>query len=211
MIALYIIIGIIALIAAILCVRVGINIVFEEELAVYLKVLFLRFRLYPQKKKKFKPKKHGKKREKAKKPDTVVKDVHSEPKKKPPITETIATVTELIKAFSAAFARKLHVRLAKISIKIATGDAAQTAILYGAASGAMACLIDLLDSITSLSSLRRSEISVVPDFTSEHTEARINISLSVSVFGALTVLIKTLLKYLSLKIKNNRKETEENG
>lgn len=208
MTALYIILGIIVLVAAILAMRVGISIVLEDELCVYLRVLFLKFRLYPAKKKRGSIKKYKKKKVKKKKPSTVVRESGTEPKRKPPLTETIRTVTELLGVFARTFAKHLHVRLAKIYIRIGTEDAARTAILYGAVSGAVACLIDTLDSITSLSSLSRSEISVEPDFLSDRSVARLNISLSLSVFGALTVLIKTLFRYLKLKITKNRKEAD---
>lgn len=208
MVALYITLGIIVLVAAILAMRVGISIVLEDELCVYLRVLLLKFRLYPAKKKRESTKKYKKKKVKKKKPSTVVRKSDTELKQKPPLNETIKTVTELLGVFSRAFAKHLHVRLAKIYIRIGTEDAAKTAILYGAVSGAVTCLIDTIDSITSISSLRCSEISVEPDFLSDRSVARLNISLSLSVFGALAVLLKTLFRYLKLKITKNRKEAD---
>lgn len=208
MIALYIILGIIALVALLLCMRVGINIVLEDELRVYLRVLFFKLRIYPQRSKKYKKKKQKQKKKKA---ETVIRESGDAPKKKPPLTDTIKTAAELVRTFSAAFARHLHVKLAVVNIRVATGDAASTAILYGAVSGAVACLVDAIDEITNLSSLHGSEISVEPDFLSERTQALLNITLSLRVIGALSVLAKTLFRYLSLKSIKNRKETKENG
>ena len=93
----------------------------------------------------------------------------------------------------------MRVKLARIHITVATSDAAKTAILYGVVSGAAACLVDLLDEITNLSRIKKSSIIIEPDFVSEKSNISINITLSISVFGALRTLVKTLFRYIRLK------------
>ncbi len=203
MTAIYIILCIIAGIVLLLSIPVGINIIFEDELCVYVRLLFLKIRLYPSKKKRFDPKKHDrKKKKKENAPRTVLKE-RDELKKKPSTMENISTVTEIIKTFFKHFSRHLHVKLTKIHIKVGSPDAAQTAILYGAISGAVSCLVELIDEITNLSRLSSSSISVEPDFLADKTQARINILLYINSFGAILVILRTLIKYFILKNKNS--------
>lgn len=112
-----------------------------------------------------------------------------------------------------SFAKHLHIRLAKINIKIASSDAAQTAILYGAVSGALACLLDVIDSVTNLDKIKRSSVSVCTDYLSEKCEADIDISLSISIFGALATLASTLIQYTKQKFNAqiNTERKNKNG
>lgn len=190
------------IIAALLAIRVGINIVFEDELKVYLKVLFLKFRLFPAKEKRFDEKKHDKKKKKkANAPAHVIKKKKADAPEKPSLLDNIKMITEILSVLFKAFAKHLHVKLAKIHIRVGTPDAAQTAITYGAISAAVACLVDIIDEITHLGRLKKSSILVEPDFLSERCEAKINISLSTTVFDVLSTLLKTLFKYITLKYK----------
>lgn len=196
----YILGAIAVLIVLLLSIRVTLNIVLRDELAVYVRCLFIRIRLFPPKEKKFDPKKQERKQKKKEnKPKTVLKEIEPEGVQKSSLTEKIKLVTEIVSVFFKTFSKYLHVKLAKVHVKVASDDAAKTAILYGVVSGAISCLVELLDSITNLNRLKRSSISVYPDYLSENVELDINISLSISVFGALVTLIKSLWKFIMLK------------
>lgn len=200
---LYIILFIIAGIVLLLSIPVGINLVLEDELRVYLRVLFLKFKLYPSKKEKFNQRKHEKKKKKKESAKSSVLKERDEIKSKPTLLENISTITEIVRTFFKHFSKHLHVKLTKIHIKVATPDAAETAILYGAVSGAVACLVELIDSITNLGRIKQSSIAVEPDFLSEKSSARLNISLYINSFGAIIVILRTLIKYFILKNKNS--------
>lgn len=125
------------------------------------------------------------------------------------ILQKLNFIREIISIFSDNFRKHLHVKLAKIHVKVATPDAAQTAILYGAVSTAVACIIDLIDDIANLKPIKNSAISVEPDFLSEKSNIKLNIVLYVSILGAIKVLMKSFIKYYSSKNKTqiyNRKE-----
>lgn len=196
----YILLAISALIFLVLALRVNINIKYEDELTVYLRVLFVKIKLFPQNDKGFNAKKYDKKQKKNQdKPDVVLKEKSVADKEKDELYQRILTVTETVKAFFTAFSKYLHVKLAKIHVTVATPDAAKTAILYGAVSGATACLLDLLDEITNLDKVKNSSIVIEPDFVAQKSDVRINITLYMSILGALITLVKTLLKYINLK------------
>lgn len=193
-IALYILLGIIALVTLLLCLQAHLYIVYENELRVYIRVLFIKYFLIPEKKKKFKESK--KKKQNAKK-ITIKKRTADE--KKSSLLDNLALIKEILSVFLKRFSKHLHVKVAKMHIKVGSPDAAQTAILYGAISGAVAGVIELIDSYTNLDKLKERSIIVEPDFLSEKCEAKINISLSMSVLGALFTLAKTFWKYTILK------------
>ena len=192
--------GIVVLISLILTLRVNLNIVYEDELTVFLRILFIKIRLYPARKRKYKHK--DKKKTKKEKP-TYITRTSSEPKPKN-LVDNVKLITEVISEFFKAFSDQLHVKLAKIYIKVATPDAAQTAILYGLVGSAVECLVAVIDSITNLQRVKDHAIVVEPDFLSDNSQAQINITLSLSVFGAIKTLVKTLWKYFKLKNKNSK-------
>ena len=201
MIALYILLGILIFTSLILCLRINLHIIYENDLNVYLRVLFIKYTIFPEKEKKFNEKKHKKKIEKKKKSQEPVLKEKSEKDSKPSLLDKIRYIKELLSVFLKAFSRHLRVKLKWLRIKIASDDAAQTAIMYGAVSGVVANILELIDSYTNLNALKEDAVSVEPDFTSEKCEASINISLSISVFGALVTLAKTLWKSILIKNK----------
>ena len=194
-IALYILLGIIALITLLLCLRAHLCIVYEDDLRVYIRVLFIKYFLIPEKKKKFKESKKKKKQEEKK----IVLKKRSADEKKPSLLDKLSLIKEILAVFLKAFSKHLHVKIVKMHIKVGSPDASQTAILYGAISGAVAGIIEIIDSYTNLNKIKDSTIIVEPDFLSEKCEAKINISFSMSVFGALVILAKTFWKYTILK------------
>ena len=125
----------------------------------------------------------------------------SEKEKNPSLLDKITFIKEILAVFLKAFSRYLKVNIKKLHIVIATPDAAQTAITYGAVSGVIAGIVELIDSYTNLKSLKKNAIIVEPDFTSEKSDVNVNITLSISVFGALVTLAKTFWKSILLKNK----------
>ena len=187
------------LICLILALRVRLHIVYSDKLYVYLGILFVKIKLFPSENKKKKPKKQSKKKEEYKMP--ILKDIKDAQPTSDSLVDKINSVGEIISIFFKAFKKQLNVKLAKIHITIATDDAAKTAIMYGAVSGAVACIIDLIDEITNLKELKKSSISIEPDFVSDKSNIDLNIVLSISIFTALKVALKSFINYIILKNK----------
>ena len=199
MIGLYVLLGILLLIALILCLRVNLHIKYKSDLTIYLRILFIKIPIIPQNNKSAKKPKQNKKKQGV----DSVKIVKSEEKEKksPTLLENLGLIKEVLSVFIKAFAKELKVKLAKIHVKVATEDAAKTAILYGAVSGSIALIVELIDSYTNLSRLKERSIIVESDFLSDKSEADISISLSISVYGAIKTLLKSGFKYFQLKNK----------
>ena len=126
-----------------------------------------------------------------------------------PIIQKLNSIKNILAILLDTFRKHLHIKMAKIHIRVATNDAAKTALLYGAISTAVACLLDVIESITNLDRLKKSSVCVEPDFLSSKTDVKLNIVLKISIFGIIKVFMKSFLKYFSLNDKTqitNRKE-----
>lgn len=172
---------------------------------------------------KEKQKKLKKEKKKAKKAENAAKKQkkidklkqsgkYKEPKKKEK-SETDLTLVDNINAGVAALGRffvkfdqKLHVDVSKIVITVATGDAATTAITYGAVLAAVASLVALLEKITNLDGMKKAEVSVKCDYIAEKTSADIHIALSLRVWHLFDFIFSAIAAFLKKRkaIKNEK-------
>lgn len=119
------------------------------------------------------------------------------------INNVVKTIRLILSTFFDRFAKFLTVRAVKLKIGVATGDAASTAILYGVVVQSVAYLLELIDNITNLKSLRYNDLNVYPDYTSESFTADIKIVLTLPVWCTLSLLIRTGI-YSIDKDKDNK-------
>ena len=219
-VALIVIGAILALILLLLLLRVRLVIAYRSSFTAELRVLFLRFTLYPRKK-RIKPKKYSprkaaraerkaakkaakaaaKKQKKQKKKSAADKKA---PAAKAPLRERI----RLIRALCAALIRRTHKHLrlhtARLHVRVGTGDAAKTAVLYGAVSQSVSHLLFALDKVTRLRAAE-PEVSVVADFTAERSVADIKLVFSIRVYGVLATALAVGLAYVKKKLFKQRK------
>ncbi len=223
MIGLYILIGIVIFFALVLSLKANVIIDYEEELRVTLRILWFNIQIAPSKGKKpikikdytFKShqkrlrknyssylKKQQKKEEKRKK-KSEAKAAKKEKKKaekghpkKPSRTvlDWVNIAGAVIGALFSRFAKRLHVKIARLNIKVATGDAASTAILYGAVIQSVAYIIEILQRITNVDGLGKAEISVEPDYLSESTSLDLCFVFSLRVWHVFNILFGTIGK-----------------
>ncbi len=207
--------GIILLILLLLLLKVKIRVKFDGELAVWAQVLFIKIKLFPRPKKKKKPKKIKEKPKKQKKKQEKKSESEAAPKPKVPILDMIKVITDVVKLFFKRFAKHFHIKIAKVNITVATGDAASTAILYGAVSSAVAILVETLNSVTNLDKLKKAEISVTPSYVEEKLSADIDLTFSLRVIGVLDMGLRSLFRFLKLhgraKSKAQRKQAIAQG
>ena len=97
------------------------------------------------------------------------------------------------------FAHHVRLRATRIVIKVATDDAAKTAILFGAVNQAVAAILEILDSSGKLQGLKSARILVAPDFTAEKTSADIHIVLSLRVWHMLDILLRAAWRFVKRK------------
>lgn len=209
--------GILLLFVLLLALPVHLTVVCREAVTLRVRVLFISLTLFPRKKKPVNPRKLTKKalskkdrkaqkkaerRErraarKAQKKARAAKANESAALPLPP--PTLRQKLALVRALAAAVIRKTnkHLRLkaARIKIRVATGDAATTAILYGAVGASLSYLLAALSRVVRLKAAPR-DIGVVADYLSEKSSTDIKLVFTLRVFGALALALHAGTTYL---------------
>lgn len=205
-----------------LSLKATITIEYKDEVVLLLRILFVKIKIIPKREKKRphsmsarkakrikellkakeakkRAKKAKKKLRKAEEKAAAARGEVTKKKKTPAeILDIVILVTQLVKQVVGKFFRHLRIKMTRIKIKIGTGDAAATAVAYGAITQAVNLLLPMLSDIKTLSLPRKAEdIDVIADFTAEESEIDIKISFAIRVwhifhiaFAALGELIK---------------------
>lgn len=108
----------------------------------------------------------------------------------------LSKLLEVVRVFASRFGHHLHIKVKRLVIIIATPDAAQTAVLYGAVCGAVQCLMELLYNTMHVKLPKNDDIRVEPDFLSEKITAEADITFSFRLYQALDILIRSAAAYL---------------
>ncbi len=217
MTALYIILGIIAFFVILLSVKFTVTVHYENDVAVSVKWLFLKFDILPKKEKEKKPKKEKKKKEEKPKEES---EVIPEPKKKKKdnmfvrfynnrgVSGVVQLLKDAAKALGGMFKRIGRAFLFEeliISLKVGAGDSAETAIKYGktcsAAFPAMGLIVNTMR-------VKKYNLEINPDFIYGKNEARLHTKISVrpiKLINAVIVLAFELLFKVVIKLLKHGK------
>ncbi len=217
MTALYIILGIIAFFVILLSVKFTVTVHYENDVAVSVKWLFLKFDILPKKEKEKKPKKEKKKKEEKPKEES---EVIPEPKKKKKdnmfvrfynnrgVSGVVQLLKDAAKALGGMFKRIGRAFLFEeliISLTVGAGDSAETAIKYGktcsAAFPAMGLIVNTMR-------VKKYNIEINPDFIYGKNEARLHTKISVrpiKLINAVIVLAFELLFKVVIKLLKHSK------
>ncbi|MBO4284528.1 MAG: DUF2953 domain-containing protein [Clostridia bacterium] len=145
----------------------------------------------------------GHRKKKPEKPEKKAPvETPEEEKKDVPLTRQIERITRLLGRMVDKIHDSLTLRTRRVIVTVSTGDAAKTALLYGAVSAALAGLIEFLDrSLVRVKTRGRDEINVRADFVSEKSKAEIDLVLYARVAGMLRVLFAFLTSGIQKKSK----------
>lgn len=219
MTALYIILGIIAFFVILLSIKFTVTVHYENDVAVSVQWLFLKFDILPKKEKEKKPKKEKKKKTKEEKPKEE-SEVIREPKKKKKdnmfvrfynnrgVSGVVQLLKDAAKAVGGMFRRIGRAFLFEeliISLKVGAGDSAETAIKYGKICSAAFPAMGL---IVSTMRVKKYNIEINPDFIYGKNEARLHTKVSVrpvKLIGAVIVLVFELLFKVVIKLLKHSK------
>jgi len=234
--ALYIIGGIVLFFFLIGLIRAEVVISYADEFGLTVRVAGIPIRIIPKKPKKVKlsdytpralerkrkkaekkekkkadkaAKKAAKKEKAAKKAENDAKAGKPQKKKKMTLEDVekiVGLITAVVKTALSRFGKHIRVRIARLHVGVATGDAAETAIMYGAISQAVCYLAHLLDSTATLRHPAKSDVNIYPDFISESPVLDIEIGISICIWQVFDLIfrsaasaIKALAKYNSQK------------
>ncbi len=181
--------------------RIHFEIDCNDDITAKLRILCIKFTLYPKNKKRASPKRFKK---------GYPKEKHAPQKEKAPkekkqkesgftLGEKIDTVLALVKLLFSRFFKHLRLDVSKILITVGGEDAAKAAITYGIVSQSVVYLLEYLDKHLKISKKRNGEINVTCDFTSESTVYDISLSASLSVWQILDIGISLAYNYLKGK------------
>ncbi len=221
MTALIVVLAIALFLILLLSVNIRIRLLYSGELVGVLRVLFFKFRLFPEKapkksltvkqlrrlEKKEEKKKQKKAAKKKKKGNsTTEKNVKKEKKKRTfsDIRELISEISEIALHFVKRFFPKLHVDIHKLNLTVATNDAAKTALTYGAVCQSVSYLIALLEENSKLK-IKPRAIDVNTDYTKEKFDADIDIELYLRLGNIISLGFSTLTKYIKQQAKKGGK------
>ena len=237
MTALYIILGIIALIVILFSIKVSVTAEYADSFSLDVQWLFIKLHIFPQteeqkakreakkakKEEKKKKEKYKKKEKKKKKPQEEKKeeDKPSEPKKNifkefyenqgfGATVELIQTAAAQLGGFMGSIYRAFVIENLKLLLKVSSGDdAAQNAIKYGKVCSAV---YPSMGFICSNMKVKKYEVNVVPDFISQENRAEFELALSVrpiKLTNAVVVLaFRLLFKVLLKLLKGSKKKNK---
>ncbi len=143
-------------------------------------------------------KKVAKKAAKQKKPAATTKKAPKANEAPMTLTEKLTLVRKLLVALLRATGKHLYLRAARLHIRVATGDAATTAVTYGAVSGGVALILTVLGKFTVLHAAP-PDVAVIADYLGEkpHIDARVVFSMRVG--GAVCVLFSVAFAFLKAR------------
>ncbi|MBE6605218.1 MAG: DUF2953 domain-containing protein [Ruminococcaceae bacterium] len=222
MTALIILLSILALLLLVLSLPVRFIITCREGVTLRLKILFFGIPLLPKTEKAVKPRRYSvkalqkrqRKAEKKAKKKAAKKQKKAAAKqaaraadahRKAPLTLKEKLV--LVRVLTAQLLKKTHRHLkltaARLHVRVATGDAATTAILYGAVSASLSYLLLALDRATHLRAKPR-DVGVVADYLGDKSSADIKLIFSMRVWGAIALLFSVLFTFLKSKLTHKK-------
>ena len=218
MIAINVLVCIFLFFALILSLKAKITVIYNGEIVLFLKILGIKIKILPKKARKKGPHSMSEKKaqkikakleEKAKKKAAKksIKDqekskakLSGKPRPKKSISEildVISAIKDIASRVIKVFFKHLRIDLARCHIAVATGDAATTAIAYGAICDASLHLFHVLEGVKGFDLPARQDFSISADYLSEQTKIDIKISFSIRVWHVLHAAFAALKAFVA--------------
>ena len=223
MIPLIVMICVVAVIAFLLSIKITLRIKYTDSLNVYLKIFFVKIKLYPSKKKK-KRYPHSMSKRKAQKIKSSLKKKPKKDKKKKKSETTeesdetadkndtlsiISIILSFVRSFVNLFTRAIRLKASRLKVTVATEEAAKTALTYTAITQSVNILFPLLDRLKAVKKLPRGkELSVDIDYLSDTSTFDIDIELYVRVGRALKAVCGAAINAFKKAVKDRFRKLE---
>lgn len=225
MIVLYILAAVVGVIALLLLCRIYIYLSYcDGDIVLSVRYAFLRVRLMPSKegkirlgdytyekiKKKESAKKAKKKQDRkteSKKSATVKKHQAAGTGVDEPKKSVVATLFELREIIFDVLKRapgKLRLEIKRLLLSVGAGDAASTAVTYGALTQAAGAALTLAEEHADVR-IKRGAVMIIPDFLSGKIDADVSVRLSVRVGSIAGLGIRFVINFLKLRMQKTDK------
>ena len=169
------------------------------DLKVFLRILFLKFKIVPppEEKTEQKPKK---KKDKSKKAVSEEKPKEKKKNTFDDVMDIIESVKKIIGKVFYYFNKYLRFNVKALRIKVAAEDAAASALLCGLVSQGVAYLLEFIEEHVKKIKYKRNSVIVITDFISEEYEIQLDISVKIRIWQILALGVSVLKEFLlSLK------------
>ena len=228
-----IVIGCVALFLVILfTVRINVNVSMNESVSLILRIFGIPIKLLPKKPKTYNPRhytlkkihkrdaaaakaaeKRRQRKAKKKAEDAAEKAKKTAEERRaereerwasiPAITDLVPLALNVTKLFCSRFFGKLHLRVAKLHVRIGASDAMTAAVVYGLANQATQYTMEFLNKFCRVDKYSQSDIRIEPDFLIENVAFEFDLTVGVTLGGIVGALLKAGWKLLTgyLKIK----------
>ncbi len=200
--------------------RLKIVITYKDHLEIYYRLLFFKKRIHPEPEPKRGPRSMSVKQAQKikeqlqKENEEKQKTRLAREKKRKGIAKKAGTVSdifdmlkwikELLSIIIERLFKHLRVDVARFKINVATGDAATTAIAYGAVCDAVSTLLALLEPLRGFSSPKPKNLQINADYLSDGCTADVKIVLSVRVWQAIYLAIDIFNTYVGKIVDQNK-------
>lgn len=229
MIALWILLGILLFLCALILIPVSIKIGYKDEVTLWVGVPGIYIPLLPKKAKKAKPlskkkyeklllsdaKRAEKKRladeKKAQKKRASAKAKQAEKEKMLPDTSVtdepsaLSLVLRIVGGVLDTFFGKLRVKIARVHIVVGGSDATKNALTYGVVAQSVAYLMELLATRTKMSRTEDTSVSVTPDFLAAKTSIDLLIIFRLRLIDLISTGIVFLIRFMKEKTASTPK------
>lgn len=218
LIALSVLGGILLFLILLICFgAVGARVTYEGELTVRLSILGFSKTIYPRKnaevrlrdvansnpekllkaekkrRKRAEKEAERKRKQQAKKEQAQAKKTNAEPK--PNLKENLDMIFAILRRAYALTKGKVRVEFRKMHLRVATGDAASTAVLYGTILQTVAYLLQWTQDHFNEIRRREGDMTVEPDYLSERPSFELDLRLRVAGFRAVGIALGLLHTY----------------
>ena len=210
MTALWVLLGLVALLLMLAWMPVGAAVTYDSAFRVRVQVGFLRFTVYPAAK-------EGKKEKKGKKKQSEAK-MEKKPFSSPNRWQIRYSVDTLVPALWRAlvrFGRRIRVPLLRLHVVFGGEDPADVAVLYGKSQAVAAALLPLLEGVVRFG---ETDVQLATDYRAERTvlTGEINIQIRLWALAALGCsLLKSVVTWLrgyrALKAESEQTERKAAG
>ena len=109
---------------------------------------------------------------------------------RPALTDLIPLACRVLGLFFSRFFGKLHIKVAKLHVRVGAADAMQAAVIYGVANQAVQYFVEFLRKICHMDGLKKADIRIEPDFLSDKIEFEFKVTVRVSLGNVLGALFK---------------------
>ena len=156
-------------------------------------------------------KKAAEKKLKRRDPDAFYKKKAEEKANKLSISDILSLIKAVLGTLVTRFRKHFRIKITRIRINVATGDAAKTAVTYGAVSGGVAAILEILDRSMNVSYAKPEDydVDITADFLGEKITADLKIAFSIKVWHVFDILFRAAFSAVSVFVKNKNNKNKK--